>query len=804
MGAHLTLGGRGAAARLVVAASVVALAVPLVVPADAVTSHAACAIVARSGPWQVIDVPFQTKTTNAWAVDPIDPESLWATDGAVVKRSTDGGCTWRTVFDVATNLSAGAEPLLVSPVVATIVVARHASTTEVYLGVTSASDIIDIAVSSNQGATWRTAPLQTSAAPSSPSAWGLGSAVLLAAAPSDPKTIYAATNGAGAAQECDENYGAGLGVPSVSDPGCLDQYPRDPTESLYVSHDAGKTWAVVAATGLVNGFFLNVSDATSSWEVSSLAVSSADSRTLLATWVGPGTNSGHHDPMHVYRSANGGASFAHTLRTGYYTAETFDPPFVSFDRDGSTKRVVARTCAGIYVSTDNGATWKQAAPPPIAGKAAHVESATPFGDGRVAVLSGAAPFSIDTPPFGAQALSFYSIRTHSWSSAPAPPIPGYAVDYGESLGVSGPASHPVLSWAFHSQSYLVSAILRYDPDMPQQSPRVWSAYAGKAPPSRYNATTAYDAATRQVVLFGGYSSSASGFLGDTWTWNGAAWTQRTGPAPPARQNGTMAYDPATRRVVLFGGNGTSALLGDTWTWDGASWKQHTSGPQPAARSHASLVYDEARRNLVLFGGGGSNGDLSDTWTWNGGVWSQHTTGTAPAGRNESATAYDPATKQVVMFGGSESGAPASDTWIWNGSIWSPVSGTAPPARSLAAIVYDAARKSLVLFGGSGASGLRDTWTWGGGRWTRRADLSAPPQSWPLMAYDARSRHVLLVANAGVVNTWSWDGQRWVAQPNAGPPLRSLEAVSIDSRGRPMLFGGTGFGGFLADTWTYTG
>jgi hypothetical protein len=35
---------------------------------------------------------------------------------------------------------------------------------------------------------------------------------------------------------------------------------------------------------------------------------------------------------------------------------------------------------------------------------------------------------------------------------------------------------------------------------------------------------AYDAASQEVVLFGGYSLHL-GDLGDTWSWNGTNWTE---------------------------------------------------------------------------------------------------------------------------------------------------------------------------------------------------------------------------------------------------------------------------------------
>jgi hypothetical protein len=45
------------------------------------------------------------------------------------------------------------------------------------------------------------------------------------------------------------------------------------------------------------------------------------------------------------------------------------------------------------------------------------------------------------------------------------------------------------------------------------------------------------------------------------------WTeQHPATSPPAAQGGAMAYDAATRNVVLFGGASPSGLLGETWVW----------------------------------------------------------------------------------------------------------------------------------------------------------------------------------------------------------------------------------------------
>jgi len=79
---------------------------------------------------------------------------------------------------------------------------------------------------------------------------------------------------------------------------------------------------------------------------------------------------------------------------------------------------------------------------------------------------------------------------------------------------------------------------------------------------------AYDAATGDVVMFGGVERF-TGTYGGTWTWNGSAWTQQhPAVSPPSRADAAMAYDAATGDVVLFGGHGDGShtACSDTWIW----------------------------------------------------------------------------------------------------------------------------------------------------------------------------------------------------------------------------------------------
>ena len=139
-----------------------------------------------------------------------------------------------------------------------------------------------------------------------------------------------------------------------------------------------------------------------------------------------------------------------------------------------------------------------------------------------------------------------------------------------------------------------------------------------SPPARSGASMAYDAATGNLVLFGGAPQGGSGLLPDTWVWDGTTWTeQHPATSPSGREYAPMAYDAATGNLVLFGGAGAPGG-NDTWVWDGTTWTEQHPATSPPGRQAASMAYDAATGNLVLFGGwlGIVTGHIfADTWVW---------------------------------------------------------------------------------------------------------------------------------------------------------------------------------------------
>ena len=305
----------------------------------------------------------------------------------------------------------------------------------------------------------------------------------------------------------------------------------------------------------------------------------------------------------------------------------------------------------------------------------------------------------------------------------------------------------------------------------------------------------FDPDTEQLVLFGAQVST--GPLADTWNWNGSNWTQLHPAASPLpRYAESMAYDPATHQLLMFGGftfgYGPFGALGDTWTWSGSTWTQLSPATSPPARYGASMTFDAATGQLLLFGGVNGS-DFNDTWTWSGSTWTQLSPATSPPARDNASMAFDSATSQLVLFGGAHSSGDLGDTWTWDGSNWDSVTpSTSPPARAISPLVFDSSTNQLMLYGGSTPAGyLGDTWTWDGSTWTEQSPTASPAaRSVAYMADDPGTHQVVISAGYGnsgfVYDTWIYATAP--GAPDVGAATASFGQASV-SFAPPTLSGG---------------
>lgn len=322
------------------------------------------------------------------------------------------------------------------------------------------------------------------------------------------------------------------------------------------------------------------------------------------------------------------------------------------------------------------------------------------------------------------------------------------------------------------------------------------------PPSRGDTQLVYDDQMKALLLIEGSGSGSVLGLTDMWAWNGETWTQlHPAHMPLSRSDAAIAYDAATHQVVLFGGGsneGNTPMLADTWTWDGTDWTQQHPTVSPPARDFAGMAYDAATGQMLLFGGGGNGPriaglappSLGDTWDWTGTNWVQLHPATVPAARTQPGMAYDAATREIVLFGGNDVNANGphglNDTWVWNGLNWIQLHPSFSPPLTLnmkgetiafeqPVMTYNTATQQIMMVQ-TGVDEASNTffdlgWFWNGSHWTPPSGIAAGSSDGGLLVYDAAIQAVVeWTSTLPVINgvhsdvfedkLWQWNGQSW--------------------------------------------
>lgn len=388
--------------------------------------------------------------------------------------------------------------------------------------------------------------------------------------------------------------------------------------------------------------------------------------------------------------------------------------------------------------------------------------------------------------------------------------------------------------------------------------------AGCGPIQRSGANIAYDPASGDIRMFGGYYFEPNNFynpyIGDVWVWDDEtlSWDQKetTGghnewcsPVPRATVQGgnsSVAVGSATGwQTLMFGGRGrwgdefatcapgdpnpqrdTSLfLLDETWRWDSTDcdvfqahevcWHELATAASPPPRSMMAMTYDHVHRRAILFGGFSSTSGNPDNAAPVGDTWTLLTP--------SSGTLSDPCLK-FSGCGTTFANEVGSGRWAEQELEDLP---PPPDARWAPAMAADPVRGVVVMFGGcrennpcdgSGALGgaTDETWIWDGEAWTRKITPIAPsPRYGASMAWDAEDERLILYGGASgaggattmLSDTWAFDGQLWTQlSPAASPGSRIWHGLATDSTDRVLLFGGcTGNPcSFRNETWRFDG
>ncbi len=286
--------------------------------------------------------------------------------------------------------------------------------------------------------------------------------------------------------------------------------------------------------------------------------------------------------------------------------------------------------------------------------------------------------------------------------------------------------------------------------------------SANGPNGRARGMAVYDTDQDRMIIFGGrfraVSNGAYRNFNDVWALDlkTMKWKElkTTGAVPTARSNPAGAYNKLTKEMIVFGGNSSTSGLSfrphnDVWAFhlEKNVWRQVSSrGTKPTARLFHAATVDNKNNRLFVYGGGGANAwqgpFFGDLWVMDlkTGNWTKlHPGGTgAPDGRIWSSITYDEKENRILMFGGHDGGGVGNNngTWAfdltkktWTAlikpeTIKTPAKGfcnfppnftqpnlKAPERRSAQIAGLDLARREWVVFGGKTDCGLiDDVWT----------------------------------------------------------------------------------------------
>lgn len=231
---------------------------------------------------------------------------------------------------------------------------------------------------------------------------------------------------------------------------------------------------------------------------------------------------------------------------------------------------------------------------------------------------------------------------------------------------------------------------------------VWTElHPSVAPPPLYLSGCAYDAGAGYVVMFGGHGNGTGNDSTDgTWIYSGGDWKLLSpSTVPLSRYGAAVFYDAASQEVVMYGGwtdekdtaeaDGLCVpwmcpYLSDTWVFKGGQWTQDLAGSSPPGHLFDSATYDSSIGHGIVFGGQQSrykvaNSTQTATWTYDGSEWVNVTPSNSPGPEFGGGMAYDAASDFVVLFGGLSGtmvdAATNNYTWMYSYGEWTNITST---------------------------------------------------------------------------------------------------------------------------------
>ncbi len=290
----------------------------------------------------------------------------------------------------------------------------------------------------------------------------------------------------------------------------------------------------------------------------------------------------------------------------------------------------------------------------------------------------------------------------------------------------------------------------------------------RQPNVEFGFSAADDAATNEVVLFGGVDD-----YNETWLWNGSTWSlARLSVSPPGRFGAAAAYDPQTRQILLFGGRlAPGQLVNDTWAWTGRGWKEvNRGGSSPPPGEGSNMAWDPALGQMMLVTASASGPAGAETWLWSGADWVREPGGDLGVPSAEIVIAFDPVSQSMLAEGccaeaGNAAISKKPATWRWQGTEWMAIKTSVNPLEG-SLLTLDPPTGHLILCACDLRGGLfPELWSWSGQDWESLEIQPVPVEPEAEVADVGRSQFLLLGpatkgGTAQPVETWTLNGPAW--------------------------------------------
>jgi putative cell wall-binding protein len=244
--------------------------------------------------------------------------------------------------------------------------------------------------------------------------------------------------------------------------------------------------------------------------------------------------------------------------------------------DPASRQMVLSDGSGTW--TWNGSQWTRQQPTTTGGL--YWCMATDLATGQLVMFSGPGPNPAGLPP---------GPFTSTWRNG----------DWVQLAPPNAPAAGPCeMTYDAARQVLVLVKADGYYGDIPDTTPTpletwtfdgtTWTLQSTSSPTGSVDfGTMTYDPALGEVVTFGGqHIDKGNIVVTNPYAWNGATWQPLPATTvPPAREAAAMAYDDATAQLVLFGGYNGGASDASSYTAD--TWTLSSSGASSATPTRVS-------------------------------------------------------------------------------------------------------------------------------------------------------------------------------------------------------------------------